>query len=95
MYNVKAVQQHDFVCDNNNMIYNYRSNVVNDHDYNCFNDLKSLNDNNNDGGTDLDCVNNNGCDHVNNNKDNANSIQAIVASIIEVMINDILYIPAI
>ena len=55
--------------------------------------MKVLHDNNNDGGTDCDCVNNNECDHV-NNKDNANSIQAIIATIIEVRINGIFYIQA-
>ena len=42
LYNIKAVQQHDFGCTNNNIIYKHGSNIVNDHDCDCFNNLKSL-----------------------------------------------------
>ena len=58
LYNVNAIQQDDFVCDNNQYY-----------------------------------LNNNNCDPVSNN-DNANSIQAIVDTIIEVKMNGMFYIPA-
>ena len=77
MYNVKAVPKHDFVCDNNNVAYKHGSNVVNDWDWDCFWNLKSLYDNTN-SGNDCDCVNN-----------NANSIQAINATLLKVKINGI------
>ena len=60
LYNVNAVQQHDFVCDINRHYLN---------------------------------LNNNDCDPV-GDKDNVNSIQAIVTIILEVRMNGMFYIPA-
>ena len=86
MYNLNAIQQDDFVCDNNQYYLNHNThdllhdvNAIQQDDFACDNNQYYLN--------------NNDCDPVSNN-DNASSIQDIVDTIIEVKMNGMFYIPA-
>ena len=85
LHDVNAIQQDDFVCDNNQYYLNHDThdllhnvNAIQQDDFVCDNNQYYLN--------------NNDCDPVSNN-DNANSIQDIVDTIFDVKMNGIFYIP--